>query len=100
MTCAYCARPAEELHHFTASLAGEELHLDPEATIPLCVRCHKAEHAAWRATGLDTFSHPLLARACRVTWTVGRLAEVHRLLRPIHGVLVVIRDDISELVDR
>lgn len=98
--CVYCGRPAKELHHFTACLAGHTEHLDPLATIALCIGCHKAEHAAWRAVGIDGFDHPLVARAYRTTWTLGRLAEVHRFLQPIHDVLVVIRDDISELVGR
>lgn len=100
--CLYCGRSAREVHHFTACLAGETEYLDPLATVALCVGCHKAEHAAWRAVGLDTFAHPLLARTARVTWTLGRMVSPgHALapvLRPFHGVLVVIRDDVAELI--
>jgi len=98
--CVYCPRPAKEAHHFTAALAGHDERLDPRATIPLCLRCHKAEHAAWRAVGLDSFDHPLLARTFRVTWTLGRLAALHHELQAVHRVLVVIRDDVAELVAR
>ena len=102
--CVYCGRPAKEAHHFTASLAGQDDRLDPRATISLCIPCHKAEHAAWRAIGLDSFEHPLLARTRRVTWTVGRLVETEHaaavVLRPFHGVLVSIRDAVTELVAR
>jgi hypothetical protein len=100
MTCVYCTRPAQERHHFTACLAGQEHYLDPLATLPLCIPCHKAEHAAWRAVGLDEFDHPLLARTYRVTWTLGRLAELDHVLQPIHAVLLVIRDGVTELVAR
>lgn len=100
--CLYCGRPAKEAHHFTAGLADREEYLDPQATTPLCVPCHKAEHAAWRAVGLERFDHPLLARACRLTWTVGRLVGLDHpaapVLRPFHGVLVVIRDDVADLI--
>lgn len=101
-SCLYCGRPAEERHHFTASLRGQLDYLDPQATIPLCVRCHKAEHAAWRAAGLAAFDDPLLARVCRVTWTVGRLVGRDHgqasVLRPVHPVLVVIRDGVTARV--
>jgi len=96
--CLYCGRPAKEAHHFTACLAARDDYLDPRATIPLCIPCHKAEHAAWRAVGLDSFDDPLLARTYRVTWTVGRLVGLNTFLRPFHGVLVVIRDDVVELI--
>lgn len=101
--CVYCRRPAQEAHHFTASLAGSDDHLDALATISLCRACHKAEHAAWRAVGLDRFSDPLLARVCRLTWTIGRLAGTESAvspppLPPIHAVLVTIRDALAELV--
>ena len=101
--CLYCGRPAQELHHFTACLVDSSAYLDPTATIPLCIPCHKAEHAAWREVGLDRIGHPLLARQARTTWTVGRLAALDRpvaptVLGPIHGVLVVITSGVTELV--
>ena len=101
--CVYCGRAAQELHHFTASLVGTESHLDPAATIPLCVSCHKAEHAAWRAVGLDRMDHPVVARAARVPWLLGRLVELDRpvepaTLRAVHGVLIVLRDGVAALV--
>ncbi|MHB1582504.1 MAG: hypothetical protein ACYCU7_16205 [Acidimicrobiales bacterium] len=103
--CLYCGRPAQELHHFTASLAGRTDHLDPQATIPLCVPCHKAEHAAWRtpAVGLAQVDHPLVARLGRTTWTLGRLADAGRPLEAgvivvLHGVLVTVSRDFDELM--
>lgn len=102
--CVLCGRHAQEAHHFTASLAGSDVHLDPAATISLCRACHKAEHAAWRAVGLDRFSDPVLARVCRLTWTIGRLAGSTSAVPPplgaFHGVLVSIRDAVTDLVTK
>lgn len=100
--CVLCGSVAKEAHHFTACLAGSTEYLDRKATIPLCVACHKAEHASWRAVRLDRLGHPLIARTARVAWTIGRLAGSDHpgasLLVPFHCVLLAIRDDVLELI--
>lgn len=74
--CLFCGEPAKELHHWTAALVPDGEHLDPLATIPLCVACHHAEHAAWREQGIERFTDPLEARLVRLAWLWQRLADV------------------------
>jgi len=73
--CLFCASPAEELHHWTASLTPDGPYLDPAATVQLCIRCHHAEHAAWRELGMERFADPLEARLVRLSWLWQRLAD-------------------------
>ncbi|MGH9110019.1 MAG: hypothetical protein ACRDY3_11255 [Acidimicrobiales bacterium] len=74
--CLFCGEGAEERHHWTAALDPDGDYLDPAATIPLCVPCHHAEHAAWREQGIDRFADPLEARLVRLSWLWQRLADV------------------------
>ena len=105
--CAFCGRPADELHHFTARLTADGPYLDPEATIPLCRRCHATETALWRepAVGLDAIADPTLARAARTAWMIGRMVDLHRpappaVLRSFHLVLVRITDGVVRLTSQ
>jgi hypothetical protein len=75
MYCVFCSAVAEELHHPTATLAGR--HLDPFFTVPVCSRCHHAEHRAWRHAGLDTEDRPpALLRLRRLTWLATYLGDL------------------------
>ena len=105
--CAFCGRPAEERHHFTARLTPDGPYLDPEATIPLCRRHHATETALWRepAVGLDAIADATLARAARTTWMLGRMVDLDRpatpaVLRSFHGVLVRITDGVAQLISK
>ena len=103
--CLYCGQPANELHHWTASLEPDGPHLDAQATVPLCLACHHAEHAAWREQGIERFSDPLEARLVRLAWLWQRLADVAehygprtldaRSQRGIHLVLLAITTDVT-----
>ncbi len=104
--CLFCGAPAAERHHWTGSLQPDGPRLDPSATVPLCVGCHHAEQAAWRAQGLDAFGDPLQARIVRMTWLFQRLADLAEragpraldaeTLRGIHDVLLAIVEDLTE----
>lgn len=104
--CLFCGAPAAERHHWTGSLAPDGPRLDTSATTPLCVGCHHAEQAAWRALGLDAFSDPLQARMVRMVWLFQRLADLGEhagpraldaeSLRGIHQVVLVIVEDLTE----
>lgn len=101
--CALCGRPAKERHHVTARLSADGPYLDPHSTIALCRRCHVTEGQLWRDVGLDVIDCALAARVRRATWTVGRLADVGRpfpaeSMRGLHGVLVVVQDEVLSLV--
>ena len=105
--CAFCGRPAEERHHFTARLTADGPYLDPEATIPLCRRHHATETALWREpeVGLDAIGDPTLARAARTTWMLGRFADLDRpaspaVVRSFHLVLVRIADSVVRLTSQ
>lgn len=105
-SCLYCGRPAEEGHHFSASLASQTAYLDSEARIPLCTRCHHTEHTCWREVGLDLIDDPLFARLRRTTWTLGRLADLAHpvtldslTLRGLHLVLLRIGEGVAALVE-
>lgn len=93
--CLFCGAPAAERHHPTAQLTGSSSYLDASFTVPVCIRCHHAEHAVWRQIGLDEIESPLLARLCRTTWLVGRLADLEcpappDVVRGLHGCLVAV----------
>ncbi len=101
--CAFCGRPADERHHFTARASFDGPYLDPGSTLPLCRRCHVTEGQLWREVGLDRIAHPLVARASRTAWTLGRLAEHGRPVPPgsvpgFHGVLLAVQTDVLVLV--
>lgn len=97
--CAYCGRPAQERHHFTARATFDGPYLDSGSTISLCRRCHVTEGQVWREVGLDRVEDPLAARVQRVTWTAGRLADLRRpwpaeSMRGLHEVLVTVQGDV------
>jgi hypothetical protein len=96
--CLFCLSPAEELHHPTCRLRPDRPYLDPEWTIPLCIPCHRAEHAAWRDFGLDDIADPEEARVRRNLWFLGRLRDLGRpvtfspdVLWGFHGSLLAMR---------
>jgi hypothetical protein len=103
--CLFCGAPAAEHHHWTGSLEPDGPRLDLSATVPLCVPCHHAEQATWRALGVDVFSEPLRARIVRMAWLFQRLADLAEQtgprttdpesLRGIHDVLLVIVEDLT-----
>lgn len=107
--CLFCGAPAAERHHWSGSLEPDGPRLDPSATIPLCVGCHHAEQAAWRALGLDAFDDPLHARIVRMAWLFQRLADLAEQTGPrtigaeslqgIHGVLLAIVEDLTERLE-
>jgi hypothetical protein len=76
--CLFCPSPAAELHHPTCRLASDKPYLDPEWKVPLCIPCHRAEHAAWRDVGLDDIADPEEARLRRNVWFIGRLLHLGR----------------------
>ncbi len=97
--CAFCGRPAQERHHYTAKAAFDGPYLDPSATLPLCRRHHHTEGQLWREVGLDRIEDALVARARRATWTVGRVADLGRpwpaeCMPGLHQVLVAVQDDV------
>jgi hypothetical protein len=74
-------------------------HLDPGFWVPLCRRCHYAEHAGWCDAGLDVICDPVLARLHRTSWIFGRLADLGcpvtfgcPTLRGLQGSLLVSAD--------
>jgi hypothetical protein len=103
--CLYCGAPATERHHWTASLLPDGPHLDPTATIPLCVACHHAEHAAWRALGLAVVGDAVKSRILRLDWLLQRLADVAEHTGPrtldaesqrgLHDVLLALADELG-----
>jgi hypothetical protein len=46
--------------------------------VPLDVRCHATEHAAWRQARIDAIEDPLSARVTLNAWFVGRLVDLGR----------------------
>jgi len=105
--CLFCGLPAEELHHWTASLTPDGPYLDPAATVPLCIRCHHAEHGAWRELGMERFADPLEARQVRLSWLWQRLSDIaehtgQRTLdtRSQRGMQIVIQANTEELARR
>ena len=103
--CLFCDAPAKERHHWTASLVPDGPHLDPSATIPLCVPCHHAEHAAWRAIGLAVVGDGVQTRLVRLLWLFQRLADVAEHTGPrtldaesqrgLHDVLLALVEELS-----
>ncbi len=103
--CLFCGAPAQELHHWTAALTPDGEYFDPVSTIPLCISCHHAEHAAWREQGIESFRDPLEARQVRLSWLWQRLADLAehgapRTLdaasqRGVHLVVLAITEDLG-----
>lgn len=103
--CLFCGEPAVELHHWTASLVPDGDYLDPAATIPLCIACHHAEHAAWRELEMEAFVDPVEARLIRLGWLWQRLADVAertgprtldaRSQRGVHLVILAITEEMA-----
>ena len=103
--CLFCDAPAHELHHWTAALVPDGEYLDPAATVPLCIPCHHAEHAAWRELKMDAFTDPLEARLVRLAWLWQRLADTAehtaprtmdaRSQRGVHLVILAITEDLA-----
>lgn len=101
--CAFCGRPAQEAHHFTARASFDGPYLDSRSTLALCRRCHLTEGQLWRDVGLNVVEHPLTARARRTAWTVGRLADFGRpwpaeSMRGLHDVLVAVQGGVLGLL--
>ena len=101
--CAFCGRPGEEGHHYTARATSDGPYVDPHSTLPLCRRCHHTEGQLWRDVGLDVIDHPLVARVRRTTWTVGRLADFGQgwpaaSMRGLHEVLLGVQDQVLALL--
>lgn len=72
--CALCGRVAEHQHHPTARHRRGP-YLDAALVVPLCGRCHSAEHVALRRAGLGE-----TASGCELSLRLGRLGHfVHRL---------------------
>ena len=97
--CLFCGAPAKELHHPTCRLDPGSPYLDASFVVALCIPCHRAEHVAWRAAGLDGIADPLLARLVRTAWLVGRLGDRNQpvafppvILRGLHDSLLVCVD--------
>ncbi len=99
--CAFCGRPGEERHHYTARATFDGPYLDPRSTIDLCRRCHVTEGQLWREVGLDVLADSLAARVQRTTWTVGRLSDLGRpwpadSMRGLHEVLLAVQDEVLD----
>jgi hypothetical protein len=96
-TCLICRNfGVVEQHHWTGQ------SFDPQSTIRICRGCHVAEHQAWRAAGINRVPLALHARAARLAWLFGSLADRGEpalfdvpTLRGVHVVSLRILEEVT-----